>query len=118
MDCEANSEVVAVTAGRVDATVGSSHVRQTLLFTCTVGGVTVCYLAIDVGSAKLAAGVVDEKGEVLVRDRISTPEDTRATASHHHTTATILPGMAHMLMLDPEWLTAAKALAAWVATVE
>lgn len=51
-------------------------------------------------------------------DRISTPEDTRATASHHHTTATILPGMAHMLMLDPEWLTAAKALAAWVATVE
>ena len=33
----------------------------------------VCYLAIDVGSAKLAAGIVAESGEVLVRDRISTP---------------------------------------------
>lgn len=32
-----------------------------------------CYLAIDVGSAKLAAGIVAEDGEVLVRDRISTP---------------------------------------------
>jgi len=32
-----------------------------------------CYLAIDVGSAKLAAGIVGEDGEVLVRDRISTP---------------------------------------------
>ncbi len=34
---------------------------------------SVCYLAIDVGSAKLAAGIVGEEGEVLVRDRISTP---------------------------------------------
>ncbi len=32
-----------------------------------------CYLAVDVGSAKLAAGIVAEDGEVLVRDRISTP---------------------------------------------
>lgn len=39
----------------------------------TVGPVSVCYLAVDVGSAKLAAGVVSESGEVLVRDRISTP---------------------------------------------
>lgn len=39
----------------------------------TVSDVTVCYLALDVGSAKLAAGVVSESGEVLVRDRISTP---------------------------------------------
>ena len=34
---------------------------------------TVCYLAIDVGSARLAAGIVSEDGAVLVRDRISTP---------------------------------------------
>ncbi len=34
---------------------------------------SVCYLAIDVGSAKLAAGIVAEDGEVLVRDRIPTP---------------------------------------------
>ena len=39
----------------------------------TVVGVSVCYLAIDVGGAKLAAAVVSEHGEVLVRDRIATP---------------------------------------------
>ena len=50
-------------------------------------------------------------------DRISTPDDTRATASHHHTSATIVPGMAHMMMLDPAWLTAARALEVWMATV-
>jgi glucokinase len=32
-----------------------------------------CYLAIDVGGAKLAAAIVSEHGEVLVRDRIATP---------------------------------------------
>ncbi len=47
-------------------------------------------------------------------DRISTPADTQATATHHGVTATILPGMAHMLMLEPEWETAAKALAKWL----
>jgi len=36
--------------------------------------VTVCYLAIDVGGAKLAAAIVSEEGEVLVRDRIATPQ--------------------------------------------
>jgi glucokinase len=35
--------------------------------------VSICYLAIDVGGAKLAAAVVGEHGEVLVRDRIATP---------------------------------------------
>jgi len=35
--------------------------------------VTTCYLAIDVGGAKLAAAIVSEDGEVLVRDRIATP---------------------------------------------
>lgn len=39
----------------------------------TVVGVTICYLAIDVGGAKLAAAIVNEQGEVLVRDRIPTP---------------------------------------------
>ncbi|MBI4885170.1 MAG: ROK family protein [Actinobacteria bacterium] len=32
-----------------------------------------CYLAVDVGTSRLAAGVVGEKGEVIVRDRIPTP---------------------------------------------
>jgi glucokinase len=31
------------------------------------------YLALDIGSAKLAAGVVDDGGRVLVRDRVPTP---------------------------------------------
>jgi glucokinase len=35
--------------------------------------VTTCYLAVDVGGTKLAAGVVDEHGQVLVRDRVATP---------------------------------------------
>lgn len=32
-----------------------------------------CYLAVDVGGAKLAVGIVSDTGEVLVRDRIATP---------------------------------------------
>ena len=32
-----------------------------------------CYLAIDVGGTKLAAGIVDDNGTVLLRDRIPTP---------------------------------------------
>ena len=35
---------------------------------------SICYLAIDVGGAKLAAAIVSEQGEVLVRDRIATPQ--------------------------------------------
>jgi len=35
--------------------------------------VSSCYLAIDVGGAKLAAAIVADTGEVLVRDRVSTP---------------------------------------------
>jgi pimeloyl-ACP methyl ester carboxylesterase len=48
-------------------------------------------------------------------DRICTPADAHATARHHGIAATILPGMAHMLMLEPEWESAAAALAAWLA---
>ena len=40
----------------------------------TVVGVSICYLAIDVGGVKLAAAVVSEQGEGLVRDRIATPQ--------------------------------------------
>jgi glucokinase len=32
-----------------------------------------CYLAVDVGGTKLAAGVVDDSGRILVRDRLLTP---------------------------------------------
>ncbi|MFO1415622.1 MAG: alpha/beta hydrolase [Burkholderiales bacterium] len=51
-------------------------------------------------------------------DRIAIPEDVEATAAHHRVPATILPGMGHMLMLEPEWEEAAEAIAAWLATVD
>jgi non-heme chloroperoxidase len=47
-------------------------------------------------------------------DRICTPEDVRATARHHNVSAHILPGLAHMLMLEPGWEAAADALAGWI----
>ena len=47
-------------------------------------------------------------------DRICLPSDVRATALHHGIEATILPGLAHMLMLEQEWQSAALALEAWL----
>ena len=47
-------------------------------------------------------------------DRICTPDDVRATARHHGVEATILPGLAHMLMLDREWNAPAKELLRWL----
>jgi alpha-beta hydrolase superfamily lysophospholipase len=38
----------------------------------------------------------------------------RATARHHNVEATILPGLAHLLMLEPAWESAAKALEGWL----
>jgi pimeloyl-ACP methyl ester carboxylesterase len=51
-------------------------------------------------------------------DLICSPEDVRATARHHNVDATILPGLAHLLMLEPEWQQAAKALEAWIRTLD
>jgi len=47
-------------------------------------------------------------------DRICTPGDARATAQHHGIAAMILPGMAHMMMLEPEWELVAQAVATWI----
>jgi pimeloyl-ACP methyl ester carboxylesterase len=47
-------------------------------------------------------------------DRICRVDDVEATARHHGVTPTLVPGLAHMLMLEPEWLTVAQALAAWI----
>ncbi len=47
-------------------------------------------------------------------DRIAIPADVRATAQHHRVDATILPGMGHMLMLEPSWKGAAQAIATWI----
>ena len=51
-------------------------------------------------------------------DRICTPVDVRATARHHNVEATILPGLAHMLMLEPGWIAVAEALEDWIATLD
>ena len=51
-------------------------------------------------------------------DRISIPDDVQATAKHHQVGALILPGSGHMLMLEPEWETAARALLAWLGTLD
>jgi pimeloyl-ACP methyl ester carboxylesterase len=47
-------------------------------------------------------------------DRICTPHDVRATARHHNVEAVIVPGLAHMLMLEPGWETVAKPLHRWI----
>jgi len=51
-------------------------------------------------------------------DRIAIPDDVRATARHHGVEATLLPGMAHMLMLEPEWKDAAESIAEWLGGVD
>jgi pimeloyl-ACP methyl ester carboxylesterase len=51
-------------------------------------------------------------------DRICTPEDVRATARHHNVAPTILPGLAHMLMLEPGWEVVAQALDDWIGTLD
>jgi pimeloyl-ACP methyl ester carboxylesterase len=48
-------------------------------------------------------------------DHICTPHEVQATARHHGVEAVILPALAHMLMLEPGWRTAAKAIADWLA---
>ena len=51
-------------------------------------------------------------------DRICTPGDVRATAAHHNVTATIVTGLAHLMMLEPEWERAAQPLEAWIRSLD
>jgi pimeloyl-ACP methyl ester carboxylesterase len=50
-------------------------------------------------------------------DRISTPDDVRATAEHHRVDATLVPGLAHMLMLERQWERPAREILRWLATL-
>lgn len=50
-------------------------------------------------------------------DRICVPDDAHATARHHGVEAAILPGLAHMMMLERRWEAPARALAQWLETV-
>jgi len=47
-------------------------------------------------------------------DRISTPGDVKATASLYRTEALIVPGLAHMMMLERGWQMVAEPLLAWL----
>ena len=47
-------------------------------------------------------------------DRIATPADVAATALFYDTTATIVPGLAHMMMLERGWESVAQALLEWL----
>ncbi len=51
-------------------------------------------------------------------DRIFPPSDVNATASAYGTTAHIFPGMAHNLMLDPDWEHVAGHIATWLDTLD
>jgi len=50
-------------------------------------------------------------------DRICLPSDVEATARHHGVDATIVPGLAHMLMLEPGFEAAAQPLLRWLRTL-
>jgi non-heme chloroperoxidase len=47
-------------------------------------------------------------------DQICAPEDVRDTAAHHGVQATIVAGLAHMLMLEPGWERVAEAIDRWI----
>ena len=53
--------------------VETSPTTSAVAFDDTTGAGPERYLAIDLGRTRLAAGVVDGEGTVLVRDRVSTP---------------------------------------------
>jgi pimeloyl-ACP methyl ester carboxylesterase len=51
-------------------------------------------------------------------DRICTSDDVRATAAHYGVEATIVPGLAHMLMLEPGWEAVTEAIERWLKTLK
>jgi len=51
-------------------------------------------------------------------DRICRPDDVRATARHHGVEAVVLPGLAHMLMLEPGYASVAAPMLRWLRTLE
>ena len=47
-------------------------------------------------------------------DALFTPDEVQATAARHGVEATVLPGLPHMLMLEPGWERLAEALRDWI----
>jgi pimeloyl-ACP methyl ester carboxylesterase len=50
-------------------------------------------------------------------DRIATPPDVKATATMYRVAPTIVPGLAHMMMLDRGWKSAAQPIDDWLSTI-
>ncbi len=50
-------------------------------------------------------------------DQVCTPDEVVATARHHGVEPTLLPGLAHVMMLELGWETAARELRDWLATI-
>jgi len=50
-------------------------------------------------------------------DRICAPDDVEATARHHGVEPEILPGLAHLMMLERKWELPARALLRWLETL-
>ena len=51
-------------------------------------------------------------------DRICTPAEVRATALHHDVEAVMVPGLAHMMMLDRQWQKPARAILEWLSMLD
>ncbi len=47
-------------------------------------------------------------------DRLLPPEEVRATGSYYRSKARLLPGLPHMVMLDPDWRRAHQELLSWL----
>jgi alpha-beta hydrolase superfamily lysophospholipase len=50
-------------------------------------------------------------------DRIATPRDVQATATMYGVKATIVPGLAHMMMLERDWKTVGQPILDWLGTL-
>jgi len=62
------------------------------------------------GARPLVLGVGD--------DRIATPRDVKATATVYGVPAVIVPGLAHMMMLDDDWLSTAQPVLDWLGSLK
>ncbi|MBS0321893.1 MAG: alpha/beta fold hydrolase [Proteobacteria bacterium] len=72
-------------------------------------------------SLRVPFGAVPSGTPILVLgasgDRICRPDDVITTAEQHGVTATIVPGLAHMMMLEPDWERVSLPLLRWVETL-
>ncbi len=50
-------------------------------------------------------------------DQVCTPDEVVATARHHGVEPTLLPGLAHVMMLERGWEAPARAIRDWLATI-